>query len=90
MIGASVNNLVVLVSKEFILTVSIGTLIAFPVSWYVTSRWLENFAFRIDLVNEWGTFLLSALLAVVITMCTVGFHVVRAALANPVHALRDE
>lgn len=89
-IGASVNNLVVLVSKEFILLVSIGTLIAFPVSWYVTSRWLENFAFRIDLVNEWGTFLLSALLAIVITMCTVGFHVVRAALANPVHALRDE
>lgn len=89
-IGASVNNLVLLVSKEFIVLVSIGTLIAFPVSWYVTSRWLENFAFRIDLIGEWTTFVLSALIALVITMLTVGFHVVRAALANPVHALRDE
>jgi putative ABC transport system permease protein len=89
-IGASVNSLVLLVSKEFVLLVTIGTVIAFPVAWYVTNDWLQNFAYRISLENEWATFLLSALLAIVITMITIGFHVLRAASANPVKALRDE
>ncbi|GHN01679.1 ABC transporter permease [Cytophagales bacterium WSM2-2] len=89
-IGASVNSLVILVSKEFFLLVALGMLIAFPATWYFTDRWLQNFAYRITLDGEWKTFLFSSLLAFVITLATVGYHVVRAALSNPVNALRDE
>jgi putative ABC transport system permease protein len=88
--GASVQSLVLLVSKEFFLLVGIGTLIAFPFAWYFTNSWLQNFAYRIQLEGEWLTFILSALLAAIITFITVGFHVIRAASANPVRALRDE
>ena len=89
-IGASVNGLVLLVSKEFFVLVTVGTMLAFPAAWFFTDRWLENFAYRIHLSDEMGTFIISAILAMVITMVTVGYHVVRAAVANPVNALRDE
>lgn len=89
-IGASVQHLVMLVSREFFILVGIGMILAFPVAWYFTSDWLQNFAYRIDLESEWPTFVLSALLAFVITLVTVGYHVVRAASANPVSSLRDE
>ncbi len=89
-LGANVNSLVVLVSKEFFLLVSIGTVLALPFAWYVTNTWLQKFAYRIELESEWPTFIISALLAFVITLATVGYHVIRAASANPVNALRDE
>jgi putative ABC transport system permease protein len=89
-IGASVNGLVLLVSKEFFVLVALGMLFAFPAAWFFTDRWLENFAYRIQLGDEWITFVISALLAIMITMVTVGYHVIRAALANPVNSLRDE
>lgn len=89
-VGASVGGLVVLVSREFFLLVFIGMALSFPAAWYFTEAWLSNFAYRIPMTGEWPTFLLSALLAFVITLVTVGYHVVRAARANPVHALRDE
>ncbi|HEY3403682.1 MAG TPA: ABC transporter permease [Ohtaekwangia sp.] len=89
-IGATVNGLVVLVSREFFILVGIGMLLAFPAAWYFTDTWLENFAYRIELEGEWMTFIISSLLAFGITFITVGFHVIRAASANPVNALRDE
>ena len=89
-IGATVSNLVLLMSREFFLLVGIGMLLAFPAAWYFTDAWLQNFAYRIALEGEWVTFIVSALLAFVITLITVSFHVVRAASANPVKALRDE
>ncbi len=89
-IGASVKSLVMLISKEFFLLVGIGTILAFPVAWYFTDRWLQNFAYRIELQHEWPTFLVSALLAFFLTLVTVGYHVIRAASSNPVKALRDE
>jgi putative ABC transport system permease protein len=89
-IGASISGLVVLVAKEFFVLVGIGTIIAYPLAWYFTSNWLQGFAYQISLSGEWLTFLLSALLAFVITFATVGYHVLRAASANPVKALRDE
>jgi putative ABC transport system permease protein len=89
-IGASVNGLVILVSREFFLLVGIGMLLAFPAAWYFTDAWLQNFAYRIELTSEWLTFAVSAILALVITLLTVGFHVIRAAKANPVRSLRDE
>ncbi len=89
-IGASVQGLVMLVSTEFFILVGIGIVVAFPAAWYFTDNWLQNFSFRIQLNDEWMTFLLSGLIALVITSFTVGYHVVKAALTNPVHALRDE
>jgi putative ABC transport system permease protein len=89
-IGASVQGLIMLVAREFFILVGIGTIIAFPFAWYITNTWLQKFAYRIELAGEWATFILSALLALLITMLTVGYHVLRAASANPVNALRDE
>jgi putative ABC transport system permease protein len=89
-IGASVQGLVLLVSREFFVLVGIGLVIACPVAWYFTDGWLQNFAYRIELKDEWFTFVLSALIAIVITFATVGYHVVRRATANPVKSLRDE
>lgn len=89
-IGASVNGLVFLVSREFFVLVALGTLLAFPAAWFFTDRWLQNFAYRIQLGDEWGTFVVSAVMALLITMVTVGYHVVKAAISNPVNALRDE
>jgi putative ABC transport system permease protein len=89
-IGASVKSLVTLVSKEFFLLVGLGMVIAFPAAWYFTESWLQNFAYHIELKGEWVTFIASALLAFVITLLTVGYHVMRAAYSNPVKSLRDE
>ena len=89
-IGASVKSLVILISKEFFLLVGIGTILAFPVAWYFTERWLQNFAYRIELQQEWPTFLVSTSLAFFLTLVTVGYHVIRAASSNPVKALRDQ
>lgn len=89
-IGASISGLVALVSREFFILVGIGMVIAFPAAWYFTESWLQNFAYHIELSSEWLTFLLSALIAFVITFLTVGYHVMRAARANPVKSLRDE
>jgi putative ABC transport system permease protein len=89
-IGANVSGLVYLVSKEFFLLVSIGIVLAFPFAWYFTNAWLQKFTYRIEINGEWPTFILAALLAFIITLATVGYHVMRAATANPVNALRDE
>src|SRR5690349_3724034 len=89
-IGANVNSLVVLISKEFFVLVGIGLILAIPGSWYFTENWLQNFAYRIELSGEWLTFVIAALMAFVITLITVSFHVIRAASANPVTSLRDE
>ena len=89
-IGASVNGLIVLISREFFVWVGIGMILAMPCAWYFTHLWLQKFSYRIELISEWPTFLLSALLAFVITLLTIGFHVARAAVANPVNSLRSE
>jgi len=89
-IGASVGGLVALVSREFFVLVSLGLVIAIPAAWYFTNTWLENFAYRIKLIDQWPTFIVSAALAIVITFVTVGFHVIRSANSNPVKSLRDQ
>lgn len=89
-IGASVQGLVILVSREFFLLVGIGMVLAFPAAWYFTDSWLQHFSYRITLQGEWPTFVISAVLAFVITLITVGYHIVKAATSNPVNALRDE
>jgi len=87
-LGASVNGLVLLLAKDFLKLVIIAAMIAFPLAWYVMSKWLAGFEYRVSI--HWWVFLLSGLLAVLVAFITIGFHAVKAALANPVVALRSE
>ncbi|HTE32300.1 MAG TPA: FtsX-like permease family protein, partial [Chryseolinea sp.] len=87
-LGANVAGIVSLLSKDFLKLVLIAFIIATPVGWYVMNRWLQDFAYRINL--SWTVFALAALLAVVITLVTVSFQAIRAAIANPVNSLRSE
>ena len=87
-IGASVSGIVNLLSVEFLKLVGIAFLIATPVAWYAMDRWLEDFAYRIDI--SWWIFLSAGVSAMLIALITVGFHAIKAALRNPVMNLRTE
>lgn len=87
-LGASVKDIIVLFSKEFTILVIVGFVIAIPVSYYMMSNWLQNFAFRIN-INA-GIFLIVAVLSVLIAWIAVGYISIKAALANPVKSLRSE
>lgn len=86
--GATVSSVAGLVSKEFVKLVLIAILIATPFAWYTMSRWLQGFAYRIEL--QWWMFLLAGVLALLIALITVSFQSVKAALMNPVKSLRSE
>jgi putative ABC transport system permease protein len=87
-LGASVTGIVMMLSKDFLLLVGIGFLIATPIAWYAMHRWLQNFAYHIHIGIE--VFLLAGLLAMVIALATVSWQSIRAALMNPVESLRNE
>jgi putative ABC transport system permease protein len=87
-LGASVQNIVLLLSKEFIRLVIIAFVIAAPIAWYAMSRWLENFAYSVD-ISPW-VFALAGLLAIVIAFITVSWQAIKAAIMNPVKSLRNE
>lgn len=86
--GASVANIIVLLSKDFIKLVCIAFLIAAPVAWLVMNHWLSDFAYRIN-ISVW-IFVVAALLSVFIALATISFQAVKAALANPVKSLRTD
>ena len=81
-------NLVGLLSKDFLQLVALALFIALPLAWYAMHRWLQNFAYRIEL--QWWFFALAALAALLIAFLTVSVQSMRAALANPVEALKNE
>jgi len=87
-LGASVSNIVVLLSINFLKPVLIAILIAFPIAHYVMKRWLENFAYKIFI--EWWVFALAGLLIMSVALLTVSFQSIKAALINPVKNLRTE
>ena len=87
-LGASVSNLVLLLSKDFIKLVVVAFILATPVAWFATSSWLSGFAYRID-VKAW-IFIITGLLAVLIALATISFQAIKAAIANPVKSLRTE
>ena len=87
-LGASIAGIVTLLSKDFLKLVGIGFLIAVPLGWYAMHRWLENFAYHIDI--SVGTFALAGVVAMVIALATVSWQSVKAAIANPVDSLRSE
>jgi len=87
-LGASVSNIVLLLSKDFVKLVIVAFVIASPIAWFVMHRWLENFAYRINI--NWWIFILAGLLAVFIALATVSFQAIRAAVVSPVKSLRTE
>jgi len=87
-LGASVMGLTNMLTKEFVILVGISCLFAFPLSYTLMENWLQNFSYRIDMA--WWVFAVAGLLAVAVAIITVSFQSIRAALANPVHSLRDE
>lgn len=87
-LGLSTEGIVRLLSKDFLKLVLIAFVIATPVAWYFMHRWLEDFAFRVDIA--WWVFALAGVLALCIAMLTVSFQAIKAALANPIQSLRTE
>ncbi len=87
-LGASVNRVVVILSKDFLKLVSISLIIAIPAAWIVSNKWLENYPYRISL--SWWLFASGAVLVVLIALITVSFQAIKAAVANPVKSLRTE
>ncbi|WP_298732036.1 ABC transporter permease [uncultured Chitinophaga sp.] len=86
--GATVSNIFTLLSASFLKPVAIAMFLAFPLAWYATDRWLQQFAYKISL--EWWMFAVAGLLAIIIAMLTVSYQSVKAALMNPVKSLRVE
>jgi putative ABC transport system permease protein len=87
-LGASMSGLVGLLSKDFMKLVLIANIIAWPVAWYAMNKWLEEFAYRINIA--WWIFALAGTLALLIALLTVSYQAIRAAVANPVKSLRHE
>ena len=86
--GASVSNIINLLSKEFLVLVIVSFFIAAPVAWYFMHQWLRDFAYRINI--SWWVFVAAGLTALLIALFTISFQAIRAAIANPVKALRSE
>ena len=87
-IGATTFNIVNLLTKDFMKWVLTANVIAFPVAYYLMNKWLEDFAYRIEIT--WWVFALSGGIALAIALATVSFQAIKAATANPVESLRYE
>jgi hypothetical protein len=87
-LGASVQGIVGMLSKDFLLLVSLSILLASPIAWYFLHRWLQDFAFRIPI--SWWIFVLSGAGAMALALITISFKAIKAAIANPVKSLRTE
>jgi putative ABC transport system permease protein len=87
-LGASVTGIVPMLGLNFIVLAGLGALIASPIAWYFMQRWLQNFAYSID-ISLW-VFILSGLAAMLIALFAISFQSIKAAIANPVKSLRTE
>jgi putative ABC transport system permease protein len=87
-LGATVSEIVALLSKDFLKLVILSLVLASPIAWYFMSNWLNDFAYRINL-SVW-VFLLAGSMALLIAFITISFQSIRAAIANPVTSLRSE
>jgi putative ABC transport system permease protein len=87
-LGASVSNIIILLTGEFSKLVLLANIIAWPIAFYAMKKWLQNFAYRMD-IGLW-LFILAAFLALLIAVLTTGYHAIKAAKANPSDSLRYE
>ena len=87
-LGASVTGLAALLSKDFVKLVIVSFIVAVPIAWWLMSKWLMDYAYRVDI--QWWVFALACFLSVFIALATVSYQAIRAALSNPVKSLRTE
>jgi putative ABC transport system permease protein len=87
-LGSSSKGIAMLLSKDILKPVLISMLIAFPAAWWAMNKWLQGFAFRINL--SWWVFAVAGTAAILIAIITVTFQAIKAAIANPVKSLRTE
>jgi len=87
-LGASVPNIIALLTSNFLKPVAIAILVAIPVSRYAMNQWLQDFAYKIDI--EWWMFAIAGMVAVLIAILTVSFQAIKAAIVNPVRSLKTE
>jgi len=87
-LGSSVAGIVELLAKDFIKLVLIGVVIAVPIAWYTMSKWLQDFAYRVEI--QWWIFVVSGFLALMVALLTVSYQSIKAALMNPVKSLKSE
>jgi len=87
-LGASVSSIVQLVSNNFLKLVLLANIIALPIAWWAVHKWLENFAYHIEI--RWWVFAVAILITLIIALFTVCFQAIKAAVANPVNSLRTE
>jgi putative ABC transport system permease protein len=87
-LGATITNIMSLLSKDFLLLVGIAILVAIPIAWFAANKWLQDFTYRIQL--EWWVFVIAGLATVVIALITISFQAIKAAFTNPVNSLRTE
>jgi len=87
-LGSSVRGIVYLLSKDFLKLVVIALVIASPIAWYFMNRWLQDFAYRVNI--SWWVFAVAGIAALFIAMLTVSFQAIKAAISNPVKSLRTE
>ena len=87
-LGSSVAGIVELLAKDFIKLVLIGIVIAVPIAWYAMGKWLEDFAYRVEV--QWWTFVVSGFFALIVAILTISFQSIKAALMNPVKSLKSE
>jgi putative ABC transport system permease protein len=87
-LGASVASITIMLGKDFIKLVCLSILIAAPIAWFAMNKWLEDFAYRINI--GWAVFVIADFVAMFIALFTVSFHAIKAAIANPVKSLRTE
>ncbi|MDO3644974.1 ABC transporter permease [Mucilaginibacter sp. L3T2-6] len=87
-LGATVQNITLLLSKNFLRLVLLANLIAWPIAWIMMHRWLQDFAYRISI--QWWIFALAGIISILIAFFTVSFQSIKAAVANPVKSLRSE
>ena len=87
-LGATASNIVFILSKEFVRWVVVGAFLAFPIAWMIMNTWLQNFAYRTSI--GFDAFALALVLSIVVAFLAVSFQSIRAALGNPVNAIRHE
>jgi putative ABC transport system permease protein len=87
-LGSSIPQIIAMLSKDFLKLVFISFFIAFPLGYYLMDKWLQGFAYRMEM--QWWIFALTAITTILIAFVTIGWKSFRAATMNPVHALKDE
>lgn len=87
-LGASVSNIVIVLSGDFVKLAAIAIIIAFPVAWWAMTKWLQDFIYRTNM--NWSIYLIAGAFTMLLAIATVSFQAIKAAIANPVKSLRTE